>query len=272
MTIQFFFRYGAEVPASQLHMVEIGSQGVSGYLTRLENCSRCGGAGGSEAWRYTGWTCYKCAGRCKLPMTHRVYTAEKLAKLLLADERKAQRKRDAAEKARQEKRREFIAWGKNHGGLIGGILTEGAKAPHGFFGSLSSQIRSWGILSERQLGVAERIIAENKKNAAMDSTSEHVGDIKERIDFEGIILGVYGAEGHYGHTDIVRIRDLDGNVFTWFASDYTKLERDQRVSVRGTVKKHDVYKGVKQTVITRCKINVFETVSIDDATQIKELA
>ncbi len=272
MNTQFFFRFGAPVPASELYMVCVGVQGQSGFLSRAEPCPRCGGQGRSNAWFPDGGICYECRGMRTIQRTHRVYTAERLAKLVAADERKEQKKKDAAEKARQEKRKEFIAWGKSRGVLIGGILTEGDKAPHGFFGSLSDKIRSWGILSERQLGVAERIIAENKKNTAMDDASEHVGDIKERIDFEGIILGVYGAEGYYGHTDIVRIRDLQGNVFTWFASDYTRLDRDQRVSVRGTVKKHDEYKGVKQTVLTRCKINVFETVSIDDATQMKDIS
>lgn len=25
-------------------------------------CDRCGGAGSSEAWKYSGMTCYKCGG------------------------------------------------------------------------------------------------------------------------------------------------------------------------------------------------------------------
>jgi hypothetical protein len=40
------------------------------------SCSRCGGAGGSEAWRHTGWTCYQCGGRGKWPGTRRDYRPE----------------------------------------------------------------------------------------------------------------------------------------------------------------------------------------------------
>lgn len=25
-------------------------------------CPRCGGAGGSDKWAFTGWTCYECGG------------------------------------------------------------------------------------------------------------------------------------------------------------------------------------------------------------------
>lgn len=28
----------------------------------IDNCSRCGGRGGSEAWRHTGYNCYQCGG------------------------------------------------------------------------------------------------------------------------------------------------------------------------------------------------------------------
>ena len=33
-----------------------GTQYFEGWVA----CDRCGGQGGAEAWRYTGYTCYKC--------------------------------------------------------------------------------------------------------------------------------------------------------------------------------------------------------------------
>lgn len=46
-------------------------------------CTRCGGAGYSEEWRFTGMTCYKCGGTGKqdTPQVIKVYTPEYEAKL-----------------------------------------------------------------------------------------------------------------------------------------------------------------------------------------------
>jgi DnaJ-class molecular chaperone len=33
------------------------------YTSWFSPCSRCGGQGVSEAWRYTGYTCYRCNGK-----------------------------------------------------------------------------------------------------------------------------------------------------------------------------------------------------------------
>ena len=90
-----------------------------------------------------------------------------------------------------------------------------------------------------------------------------------RVEFEAEVIGVYGTEGTYGHTDIVKFRDLKGNLFTWFASGYTDLERGDRISIKGTVKNHDTYRGVKQTILTRCKFNKFEIMTADEAANLE---
>lgn len=61
-------------------------------------CSRCGGAGGSDKWAFTGWTCYKCGGtgESSTPVIEKEYTPEYRAKL---DERA--RKRAEAKRAKQ---------------------------------------------------------------------------------------------------------------------------------------------------------------------------
>ena len=61
-------------------------------------CPRCGGAGGSDKWAFTGWTCYECGGtgESSTPVIEKEYTPEYRAKL---DERA--RKRAEAKRARQ---------------------------------------------------------------------------------------------------------------------------------------------------------------------------
>ncbi len=72
--------------------------------------------------------------------------------------------------------------------------------------------------------------------------------------------------------DIVKMRDGDDNVFTWFASGYQNLKRGDRVSVRGTIKKHDEYQGTKQTILTRCKVTKFEILEADEAATQEDIA
>ena len=36
------------------------------YFTGMVTCPRCGGAGGADAWKATGWTCYECGGDGKV--------------------------------------------------------------------------------------------------------------------------------------------------------------------------------------------------------------
>ena len=93
----------------------------------------------------------------------------------------------------------------------------------------------------------------------------YVSEKGKRIEFEAHVVGVYGSEGFYGHTDIVKFRDAEGNLFTWFASGYTGLNREDRMSIKGTVKQHDEYRGVKQTILTRCKFTKFEILTADEA-------
>lgn len=59
-------------------------------------CPRCGGAGGSDKWAFTGWTCYECGGtgESPTPVIEKEYTPEYRAKL---DERA--RKRAEAKRA-----------------------------------------------------------------------------------------------------------------------------------------------------------------------------
>jgi hypothetical protein len=86
--------------------------------------------------------------------------------------------------------------------------------------------------------------------------SQHVGTVGERIkNMSVVITFVSFSEGTYGITTIVKMQDEAGNVLTWFASGTQQLEIGKKIILTGTVKKHDEYRSIKQTVLTRCKIS-----------------
>ena len=62
-------------------------------------CRRCGGAGGADQWKATGWTCYECGGSgvASSPEVIKVYTPEYEAVL-------AERRAKRAEKKSAERR------------------------------------------------------------------------------------------------------------------------------------------------------------------------
>ena len=71
-----FFRNG-EPCKSTTHLIGRTLKAQHNYA-----CDRCGGVGGSDAWKHTGYTCYKCNGQRILPKTESVYTREKLDALI----------------------------------------------------------------------------------------------------------------------------------------------------------------------------------------------
>lgn len=269
MTTQLFFRHGAPVDQSQLALVRMGARGQSGILTRREACYRCGGRGGSDAWRYTGWTCYRCGGSGSEMRAHKVYTAEKLAQLIKAEEQRRAKKVAEADRKAERDRLDFIAWVKDggHGATIGRILRTAKLSNIDFLTNIASRIRKQMPLSDKQVSVAIRVIDSMEKRVAEDAASEHVGDIKQRLEFEGEVVFSTERESYYGVTTIIKIKDEKGNLFTWFASGFHALVRGDRVKIRGTVKKHDMYNGVKQTIITRCAYEKFIVMTPDEAAE-----
>jgi len=257
----FFYRTGTPVAERELSNVHLGSRGNSGHLTRLENCSRCGGQGGSQAWAYTGWTCYQCNGRRQLPQTHRVFTAKYLAELNAIAETKRLKAVAKRENERQIKRQAFIAWAKPHGPAIGRILT--AKR-NNFIQDLASKLRTYYQLTDKQLSAATKVLDMREKVKVQSARSEWVGDIKERITFEAEVMFIKGIESRFGLIDLIKFRDIDDNLFTWFASGEHDCRKGDQVIVTGTVKKHEEYLGVKQTTITRCKIEKLTIVTPDE--------
>ena len=112
----------------------------------------------------------------------------------------------------------------------------------------------------------ERLAKEKMyKDSIKDEWFGNVGDkFEKELMFERII----GFEGYYGYTYFVFFRDEEGRVYKWSTGKgtyqcwhktngrdaYLEYEVGKKYLIKGSVKEHDEYKGVKQTVITRCKI------------------
>lgn len=104
-------------------------------------------------------------------------------------------------------------------------------------------------------------IAEAARIAAMpESKSEWIGEEKQRMrDLKVVLTGARAVSSAYG-TSIMFTFDYDGNVLVWFTSCPPDIAEDMVVGdeylLTGTVKKHDTYRGVKQTYLNRCIIKI----------------
>jgi len=80
---EYFTRDGSPYPA-KVGRVTYGRNddktGFGAYLPRV--CGRCGGLGGADKWKHTGWTCYQCNGSGRgEPRFTPAYTREQLDRL-----------------------------------------------------------------------------------------------------------------------------------------------------------------------------------------------
>lgn len=96
----------------------------------------------------------------------------------------------------------------------------------------------------------ERVLGQLAERARM-AESEHVGAVGEKLVVVVTVVRLIDVEGTYGMKTIHVMRDRAGNCFTWHASR-ERLEAGREYRLAGRVVKHDEYRGVKQTRLTRC--------------------
>lgn len=201
-----------------------GSKHYEGYVP----CDRCGGAGGAEQWKYTGWSCYKCGGTGKIWSKWIERTPEYQAKL----DAKREAKREAHRAEEEAKRAE------------------------------------WERKEAERRAEDERRKAEEMARKAISQYVGNVGDkcnteatYAGSAHFEVKSFSGYGTETMYVHNFV----DDNGNRLVWKTTkalgtwldngDWLRHEEGERVILKGTIKERKEYKDEKQTVLTRCKLN-----------------
>lgn len=249
-------------------------------------CGRCGGRGGWEGW--PEFTCYECCGSGKTdkPSIVKIYTPEHAAKL--AKQREARAKKAEAEhvaKAIAEREQNLIKAGFGKDGdtfviyrVVGNTfeikdelkkLGCKFKPQVGWYSPVTYEGYPWQRLTERDV-LKESVFIEWKdkdeveplwteRQRVEESPSKWVGNIGERIDIHVKIDRAFESEfqrnsGWYGTTTsyMYLMHDEAGNVYKWSTSCYYK-EKDE-CHFKATVKDHADYKGIKQTVLTRCTL------------------
>ncbi len=99
-----------------------------------------------------------------------------------------------------------------------------------------------------------------RKAGDAQKSNEHVGSVKERLTLDLTLVGLRDIDGFYGHSVLHRFEDAAGNLLVWFATnpeiipdagDKRAMTVGETLTLAGTVKKQDDFRGRKQTVLTR---------------------
>ena len=205
-------------------LIRIDRNGTK-YYEGMIPCDRCGGHGESVAWKYTGWTCYKCGGAGVVPAKWVERTPEYEAKL-------AERRRKRLEAKLMEE--------------------EGTE-------TYEEAVRK---RNDRLEAERERIEAEKRRIEAEKAISKYVGVVGEKYTTSGTYIKTAYYDTKIGGWMDTRIyihtfKDEEGNVLVWKTSSGVgkyHIEEGDAIEITGTVKDHFEYKGEKETSLIRCKI------------------
>ena len=238
-------------------------------------CRRCGGQGGSEAWKATGWTCYECGGSGKTlkPMIIKEYTPEYRAKL---DARAAKRQEKRIAERRAEQPAQKLAMGfvddkihvvsientfelkdriKAAGGRFDVVIGWYFSEPHEEFNTVEITAEEalyeepWWSLAWRS-DIRETV----KSKLPQAPESEYIGQVGDKVDLEVTHIRTGSYDTQFGVTWVHSFTDEDGNVLVWKTGSHSSFKSD-KIHIKGTIKEHSEYNGVKQTVLTRCKVS-----------------
>lgn len=113
-------------------------------------------------------------------------------------------------------------------------------------------------------GEKKKVEAKAAETAIAEMPEGYFGELKERLrDIPATVASVYGFYNYFGGVErpatIVTFTTEEGYVLCWKASKDVDVEVGQRVRVTGTVKDHDTFRGVRQTLIARAIITEEES-------------
>lgn len=130
----------------------------------------------------------------------------------------------------------------------------------------SDYLQNLKVIAERSfvdsstMGLAASMVAaydrEQRQKAeeeeAKKNPSQHVGNIKDRISLIVKPTSFFSTQTNWGSLQIISLVDKNGNIFKWFTGEIPEwMEIGIKVQIKGTVKRHSEYKGIKETHLNR---------------------
>lgn len=220
-------------------------------------CGRCGGAGGLEQWRHTGFTCFECGGSGgKRNVRAQLYTAEQLAKLNATQAKRqataaAKRAKKDAERAAEAKV-QAEAWIAANRALYDGLCEFSTR--NDFIADMLANISKWGCLTEAQEKAAQKSIDKTRADIARAANARYLGNIGERVEITITVektIDITPPDSRFGRRWLYICHDENGNAIIYRGNSWSMPTEGQTGKIKATVEEHAEYRGLKQTIISR---------------------
>lgn len=83
---------------------------------------------------------------------------------------------------------------------------------------------------------------------------EYFGNVGDKVQLSLKLVKVGGYETQFGYTSVYTFEDSENHQFVWKTGCGIDADKGSMVTIKGSVKAHSEYKGIKQTELTRCKV------------------
>lgn len=125
--------------------------------------------------------------------------------------------------------------------------------------------------AERKAAVDAREAAKAERTEA-STAAGYLGEIKDRVEVAIEVASVKHLENNWGSTTLIKGKTNLGQVVTWFASGYKDIAPGTLMAGKATIKKLDEFNGELQTVVTRFKYELVDSIEDASTTQISAKA
>jgi len=274
----WFDREGSERP---LHgRFSEGKNEGKPYAVVIRVCSRCGGLGGSDKWKHTGWSCYQCGG------SGRGTTA--MARLFTTDELKVLNERRDTQRAKKAAARAVIYAELEAAHQASAAARKAMLEADPFYNEFKTLIGTFSVatvqdegwdpddkrpplpdflkemwkriqhmdLSGKMVAAVQKFLDSRKAAQRRKDNATFLAEVGKRILITAKVLfikTIYYGNGFYDPSKyLIKFETADGVVLTWFTQKY--FEKGTTVTGKATVKAHNEFKGMKETQITNFRI------------------
>lgn len=262
---------------------EVFEKDGKNHIKVKETCGRCIGTGYFQAFSHVqGGVCFKCGGSGYIINTVRAYSETEYATIERAAEKRKAKKEEERIAGINEANVHYQNKKGFYNGYIMAVLGDtypikeelkelgakyskafgwyfpGGEEPESDFKNYKYFRVNWEDVKQEVNGYI--IMKDEDKlkewflgETAEPSKSTFQGNVGNKIEVELKVVGVFDFIGRYGVTYLHNMTDVNENIYIWSTST-KKLEKNEIYMVKGTIKEHKEYRGVKQTVLTRCKV------------------
>lgn len=246
----------------------------------VELCGRCGGSGNYPSTEWNG-VCYACSGTGQSDKWFT--TVDELTARMITWGRGVRTTSNKAQAKFEARQAEIAAWREAHNDLVtwvdaliptetieidgwhygheaGTVLTQECFTQFGTTAApMIDSVRDGGDLDRRATAYLTKVMASAIERAT-SNTTRFAGEVKGKVTVTGTVTQVKEIEGDYGFSTLIvvsGIGDFEGVTVKTFTTSRATLDlgltEGDIVTVVATVKEHETYREVRQTMVTRAK-------------------